>query len=57
MKNAIRWIMAGMLCMMLVAQGQQQAEEEEKCGGWLKPAFSIWCLTSRPSSGLERLYS
>ena len=21
------------------------------------PAFSIWCLTSRPSSGLERLYS
>ena len=22
-----------------------------------KPAFSIWCLTSRPSSGLERLYS
>ena len=41
MKNAIRWIMAGMLCMMLVAQGQQQAEEEEKCGGWLKPTFSI----------------
>ena len=26
---------------------------------WAKssPAFSIWCLTSRPSSGLERLYS
>ena len=23
----------------------------------IKPAFSIWCLTSRPSSGLERLYS
>ena len=23
----------------------------------IDPAFSIWCLTSRPSSGLERLYS
>ncbi len=22
-----------------------------------EPAFSIWCLTSRPSGGLERLYS
>ena len=25
---------------------------------WIfEPAFSIWWLTSRPSSGLERLYS
>ena len=24
---------------------------------FIQPAFSIWCLTSRPSSGLERLYS
>ena len=31
-----RLIMAGMLGMALVAQGQQQAEEEEECGGWLK---------------------
>ena len=23
----------------------------------MEPAFSIWCLTSRPSSGLERLYA
>ena len=23
----------------------------------IEPAFSIWCLTSRPSSSLERLYS
>ena len=30
MKNAIRLIMAGMLCMVLVAQGQEKAEEAEK---------------------------
>ena len=35
MKNAMRLILAGMLCMMLVAQ-EQQKPEEEKCGGWLK---------------------
>ena len=31
MKNAIRLIMAGMLCMMLVAQEPEKAEEEKKC--------------------------
>ena len=36
MKKALRLIMAGMLCMMLVAQEPEKAKEEEKCGGWLK---------------------
>ena len=36
MKNAIRLIMAGMLCMVLVAQEQEKAEKKEKCGEWLE---------------------
>ena len=36
MKKAIRLIMAVMLCMVLVAQEPEKAEEEGKCGGWLK---------------------
>ena len=36
MKKAIRLIMVGMLCMVLVSQEQEKADEEGKCGGWLK---------------------
>ena len=36
MKNAIRLIIAGMLCMVLVAQEQEKAEKKEKCGEWLE---------------------
>ena len=40
MKSAIRLIMAKMLCMVLVAQEQQKAEEE-KCDGWLKKCDTL----------------
>ena len=36
---------------------RSNTEARRKLHQELKPAFSIWCLTSRPSSGLERLYS
>ena len=35
MKNAIRLIMAGVLCMALVAQEPEQTDEKP-CGGWLE---------------------
>ena len=46
MKNAIRLIMTGMLCMMLVAQGQQQAEEEKRCGDGLRNATRMGTVQS-----------
>ena len=36
MKNAIRLIMAGMLCVMISAAQEQEKKKEGKCGGWLK---------------------